>query len=57
MRPLNRFYPYDHANELVGTLHDGMPVKIRRDDYDFWLDPDMRSIIAPFRPTISLRTP
>jgi putative SOS response-associated peptidase YedK len=41
-------------NELVSSLHDRMPVIVRRDDYDFWLDPNMqdaerlRSIFAPF---------
>jgi putative SOS response-associated peptidase YedK len=28
------------ANELVGSIHDRMPVIVKPEDYDLWLDPD-----------------
>jgi putative SOS response-associated peptidase YedK len=30
------------ANELVGEIHDRMPVILSPDDYDLWLDPEMQ---------------
>ena len=30
------------ANELIGTLHDRMPVILAPQDYDLWLDPGIR---------------
>jgi putative SOS response-associated peptidase YedK len=30
------------ANELVGEIHHRMPVILTPENYDFWLDPDMR---------------
>ena len=30
------------ANELVGSIHDRMPVILNAADYDLWLDPDMQ---------------
>jgi putative SOS response-associated peptidase YedK len=42
------------ANELVASLHDRMPVILDPDDYDAWLDPDVKdtarltALLAPF---------
>jgi putative SOS response-associated peptidase YedK len=30
------------ANELVGSIHDRMPVILNPADYDLWLDPDVQ---------------
>jgi putative SOS response-associated peptidase YedK len=30
------------ANELVGFIHDRMPVIVNPGDYDLWLDPDVQ---------------
>jgi putative SOS response-associated peptidase YedK len=30
------------ANELVGAIHDRMPVIVDPADYDLWLDPDVQ---------------
>jgi putative SOS response-associated peptidase YedK len=41
------------ANELVGSIHDRMPVIISPDDYALWLDPrcqDSRKLEALLRP-------
>jgi putative SOS response-associated peptidase YedK len=41
-------------NALVAPLHDRMPVIVRREDYDRWLDPAttdpeaLRSVVTPF---------
>jgi len=49
------------ANELVGTLHDRMPVIVDEQDYDEWLDParatvDLDRLCAPRAwPGLSLR--
>ena len=32
------------ANALTGEVHDRMPVIIRRDDYDVWLDPGFKDV-------------
>ncbi len=32
------------ANELVGTLHDRMPVILAPQDYDLWLDPAIQKV-------------
>ena len=50
-------------NELVRSLHDRMPVILRRDDYDLWLDPAMQDasrlnpVFTPFAPTEMVATP
>ncbi len=42
------------ANPLLSGIHDRMPVILRRDDYDLWLDPgfkkveDLRDLLQPF---------
>jgi putative SOS response-associated peptidase YedK len=42
------------ANELVARLHDRMPLIVRPEDYDAWLDPDLRdperlaALLRPF---------
>ena len=42
------------ANELVARLHDRMPLILRPEDYDVWLDPKVRdperltSLLRPF---------
>ena len=39
------------ANELVGQIHDRMPVILPPDDYDRWLaniEPDPRDLLVPF---------
>lgn len=44
------------ANELVRPLHDRMPVILRLDDYERWLDPSLRDaaavadLLAPYSP-------
>jgi putative SOS response-associated peptidase YedK len=30
------------ANQLVGGIHDRMPVILHDNDYDLWLDPEMQ---------------
>ena len=32
------------ANEVTSVVHDRMPVIVRRNDYDLWLDPGMRNV-------------
>jgi len=42
------------ANALLSGIHDRMPVILKRDDYDLWLDPgfkkvdDLRDMLNPF---------
>ncbi|MGO9403090.1 MAG: SOS response-associated peptidase [Terriglobales bacterium] len=42
------------ANPLLSGIHDRMPVILKRDDYDLWLDPgfkkveDLRDLLQPF---------
>src|SRR5262249_47931702 len=38
------------SNELVGQIHDRMPVILHRDDYERWMgtDPDPRDLLRPF---------
>jgi hypothetical protein len=38
------------ANELVGQIHDRMPIILHRADYDRWLsgEPDPRDLLWPF---------
>jgi putative SOS response-associated peptidase YedK len=42
------------ANELVGEIHHRMPVILAPEDYDLWLDPDVReadpllALLAPY---------
>ena len=31
------------ANELVGSIHDRMPVILDPGDYDLWLDPEVQA--------------
>jgi putative SOS response-associated peptidase YedK len=31
-----------NSNELVQALHDRMPLILHEEDYDFWLDPDVK---------------
>jgi len=33
-------------NAVTGDVHDRMPVILRRDDYDLWLDPGMQDVAA-----------
>jgi putative SOS response-associated peptidase YedK len=33
-------------NALTSTVHDRMPVILRKDDYDVWLDPGMQNVAA-----------
>ena len=40
-------------NELVGQVHDRMPVIVRREDYSEWLDPDtpekrLKELLVPY---------
>jgi putative SOS response-associated peptidase YedK len=40
-------------NPLVGAVHDRMPVMLRPEDYDRWLDPDkapaqLRAMLRPY---------
>ena len=43
-----------HPNSLVGEVHNRMPVILREDDYETWLDPEMtdlyslQSLLAPY---------
>jgi putative SOS response-associated peptidase YedK len=39
------------ANELVGSIHDRMPVIFDPADYDLWLDPDVQDAkrLEPYR--------
>jgi putative SOS response-associated peptidase YedK len=44
------------ANELVGTLHNRMPVILRPEDFDTWLSPasrpeDLKSLLVPCPPS------
>lgn len=46
------------ANELAATVHDRMPVILKPDQYDRWLDPgfqDARSLLHPY-PTAEMLT-
>ena len=38
------------SNELVGQIHDRMPVILHRADYERWIgtDPDLRDLLRPF---------
>jgi putative SOS response-associated peptidase YedK len=38
------------SNELVGQIHDRMPVILHRADYERWIgtDPDPRDLLGPF---------
>ena len=42
------------ANELVGSIHDRMPVILDPEDFDLWLDPDVQDakrlepLLVPF---------
>jgi putative SOS response-associated peptidase YedK len=39
------------ANEIVGTIHDRMPVIVARENYDRWLspiEPDPSDLLAPY---------
>jgi putative SOS response-associated peptidase YedK len=38
------------ANELVATIHDRMPLILRREDFDRWLgvEPDPSDLLRPF---------
>jgi putative SOS response-associated peptidase YedK len=50
-------------NSLLSDIHDRMPVILRPDDYDLWLDPafrDMASVsemLKPFDPMLMRRYP
>ena len=50
-------------NSLVSDLHDRMPVIVRPDKYDLWLDPDItdfeaiRDILKPYDPELMRRYP
>jgi putative SOS response-associated peptidase YedK len=45
-------------NVVTGAVHDRMPVILRKDDYDVWLDPGMQNVAAisellkPFDPRL-----
>lgn len=45
-------------NAVTATVHDRMPVILRKDDYDVWLDPGMQNVAAisellkPFDPRL-----
>jgi putative SOS response-associated peptidase YedK len=34
------------ANDVTSIVHDRMPVILRKDDYDVWLDPGMQNVAA-----------
>ncbi|SRR5216683_496385 len=34
------------TNAVASAVHDRMPVILRPDDYDLWLDPGMRDVTA-----------
>jgi putative SOS response-associated peptidase YedK len=45
------------ANPLVGRVHDRMPVMLRSEDYDDWLDQatgveDLKAMLKPYDPTL-----
>jgi putative SOS response-associated peptidase YedK len=33
-------------NAVTSAVHDRMPVVLRKDDYDLWLDPGMQNVAA-----------
>jgi putative SOS response-associated peptidase YedK len=51
------------SNSLVAEIHDRMPVILKPDDYDLWLDPGFRDtaslsgMLKPFDPTRMRRYP
>lgn len=51
------------SNSLVAEIHDRMPVILKPDNYDLWLDPGFRDtaslsgILKPFDPTRMRRYP
>jgi putative SOS response-associated peptidase YedK len=44
------------ANSFMETIHNRMPVILRKEDYDFWLSPDeqpvpgLQALLKPFDP-------
>lgn len=50
-------------NTLVSDVHDRMPVILRREDYEAWLDPGLRNpaqvlpMLAPFDPSVMRKYP
>jgi putative SOS response-associated peptidase YedK len=51
------------ANELMQSIHDRMPVIVRKELYDFWIDPDnhdqagLLAVLTPYPATEMIMTP
>ena len=44
------------ANDLTRPIHDRMPVILKPEDYDLWLDPEVKArIIKAFASSLSVR--